>query len=67
MHNIAQHCKFVISRPFRQALLGLVQQALLGLVQQALLGLVQQAPLGLVQQALLGLHVLLYCDFHIGG
>ena len=39
--------KFVISRPVRQALLGLVQQALLGLVQQALLGMVQQALLGL--------------------
>ena len=38
---------FVISRPVRQALLGLVQQALLGLVQQVLLGLVQQALLGL--------------------
>ena len=34
-------CKFVISRPVRQALLDLVQQALLDLVQQALLDLKQ--------------------------
>ena len=38
---LASVCKFVISRPVRQALLDLVQQALLDLVQQALLDLKQ--------------------------